>query len=184
MRNGFERGDDGTITWHCLPFEVGLLESLVTQLVELVDAPAWSDDPLQRWANEHHTAPLDREDPALARLFPEASSDEVEAGEFRRLMEAELRAQKGAEAQVVLAALRGAVGEKDPVVRIVAAEVDAWLRTSNAIRLVLGARLEIADDEDAEEIDDLDEDDPRAPTADVYHWLGHVQGSLLEAVTG
>lgn len=184
MRNGFDGAADGDITWYPLPFEVGLLESLVTQLVELVDAPAWSDDPLERWANEHRVAPLDREDPALARLFPEASSDEEVAGEYRRLMEAELRTQKAAEAELVLAALRPAVGEAEPEVRIVAAEVDPWLRTLNALRLVLGARLEITDDEDAEEIDGLDEDDVRAPTADVYHWLGHVQGGLLDAIVG
>lgn len=181
---GFERGADGGLIWRCMPFEVGLLESLVSQLVELVDAPAWSDDPLERWANERRVEPLDREDPALARLFPEASSDEAEAAEFRRLMEAELRTQKAAEAALVIEALRPAVGEAEPVVRIGAGHVQAWLRTVNALRLVLGARLDIADDADAELIDDLDPDDERVPTADVYHWLGYVQAVFLEALMG
>lgn len=183
MRSGFVRDGEGGIIWYCLAFEVGLLESMATQLVELVDAPAWSDDPLERWANERRAAPLDREDPALARLFPEASSDETEAAEYRRLMEAELRTQKAAEARIVLDALSPAVGEKDPVVRIPLAAHGAWLRTINAMRLVLGARLEITDDEDAEEVDDLDPEDDRAPIADVYHWLGYVQGLLLDALT-
>ncbi len=183
MMGGFERDADGSLTWHCLPFEVGLLESMTSQLVELVDAPAWSDDPLERWANERRADPLDREDPALARLFPEASSDEAEAAEFRRLMEAELRTQKAAEARIVMDALSPAVREKDPAVRISPAARDAWLRTINALRLVLGARLEITDDEDAEAVDDLDPEDDRAPVADVYHWLGHVQMQLLDALT-
>ena len=38
MMGGFERDADGSLTWHCLPFEVGLLESMTSQLVELVDA--------------------------------------------------------------------------------------------------------------------------------------------------
>ena len=184
MRSGFVRDGEGGIIWYCLAFEVGLLESMATQLVELVDAPAWSDDPLERWANERDSAPLDRDDPALARLFPEASSNPDEASEFRRLMEAELRTQKASDAAIVLAALAPAEGVADPEVAIPVSEQDAWLRTLNAMRLVLGARLGIDDDKDAELVDDLDPEDERAPVADVYHWVGYVQSLLLDAITG
>lgn len=184
MRSDFVRDSEGGITWCCLPFEVGLLESMVTQLVELVDAPAWSEDPLERWANEREAKPLDREDPAVGRLFPDASNDADEALEFRRLMEAELRSQKAADAEVVLAALEPALGEADPEVAIPLSEQHAWLRTLNAIRLVLGARLGIEDEEDAELVDGLDPEDERTPVADVYHWVGYVQSLLLDAITG
>lgn len=184
MRSGFVRDAEGGIIWFCLPFEVGLLESMATQLVELVDAPAWSDDPLERWANEREAAPLDRDDPALARLFPEASTNAEEATEFRRLMEAELRTQKAGDAAIVVAALTPAQGESDPEVSIPLVEQDAWLRTLNAMRLVLGARLGIDDDKDAELMDELDQSDERAPIADVYHWVGYVQSLLLDAITG
>lgn len=184
MRSGFVRDAEGGIVWFCLPFEIGLLESMATQLVELVDAPAWSDDPLERWANERDATPLDREDPALARLFPEASTNAEEASEFRRLMEAELRTQKAADAAIVLAALEPGEGRADPEVSIPVPEQDAWLRTLNAMRLVLGARLGIDDDKDAELVDELDPSDDRAPIADVYHWIGYVQSLLLDAITG
>ena len=184
MRSGFVRDGEGGIIWYCLSFEVGLLESMATQLVELVDAPAWSDDPLERWANERDVAPLDRDDPALLRLFPEASTDAEEASEFRQLMEAELRTQKAGDAAIVLAALAPAEGVADPEVVIPLAEQDAWLRTMNAMRLVLGARLGIDDDKDAALIDELDPDDDRSPIADVYHWVGYVQSLLLDAITG
>ncbi len=184
MRSGFVRDGEGGIVWFCLPFEIGLLESMATQLVELVDAPAWSDDPLERWANERDAAPLDRDDPALARLFPEASTNAEEASEFRRLMEAELRTQKAGDAMIVLAALAPAEGTSDPEVTIPLQEQDAWLRTLNAMRLVLGARLGIDDEKDAELVDDLDPSDERAPIADVYHWIGYVQALLLDAITG
>ena len=183
MRNGFVRDAGGNIVWYCLPFEVGLLESMATQLVELVDAPAWSDDPLQRWANERDAAPLDREDPALARLFPDASNNSEEASEFRRLMEAELRSQKASDAAIVLAAMAAAEGRPDPEVAIPTQAQDAWLRTLNAMRLVLGARLGIDDEQDAELVDDLEPDDERTPVADVYHWIGYVQSLLLDAIT-
>ena len=183
MRSGFVRDASGDIVWFCLPFEVGLLESMATQLVELVDAPAWSEDPLERWANERDASPLDREDPALARLFPEASSNSEEASEFRRLMEAELRTLKERDAAIVLAAMALAEGRADPEVDIPVVEQDAWLRTLNAIRLVLGARLGIDDEKGAELVDDLDPSDDRTPVADVYHWIGYVQSLLLDAIT-
>jgi hypothetical protein len=118
------------------------------------------------------------------RLFPEASTNAEEASEFRRLMEAELRTQKASDAAIVLAALAPAEGVADPEVVIPVAEQDAWLRTMNAMRLVLGARLGIDDDKDAELIDELDPDDDRTPIADVYHWVGYVQSLLLDAITG
>lgn len=183
MKNPFDRNIEGGFTWCCEPFEVELLHSMADQLIELVDAPAWSDDPLERWANERHASPLDDDDPALARLFPKASSDEEVAAEYRRLMEAELRTQKASEASLVMDALESVLGEKKPQVRIPAEHVDVWLRTFNALRLVLGARLEIADDKDAEEIEDLAPEDVRAPIADVYHWVGYVQALLLDAIT-
>jgi Domain of unknown function (DUF2017) len=183
VRNGFVRDSDGGITWYCLPFEIGLLESMATQLVELVDAPAWSDDPLERWANERDATPLDRDDPTLARLFPEASTNSEEASEFRRLMEAELRTQKATDAAVMLEALVPAEGEAEPVVVIPEPEQTAWLRTLNAMRLVLGARLGIENDADAAQVDEIEPSDERAPVADVYHWIGYVQSLLLDAIT-
>lgn len=184
MRNEFVRDADGAITWYCLPFEAGLLHSMVTQLVELVDAPAWSEDPLERWANEREAGPLDRDDPAVARLFPDASTNADEASDFRRLMEAELRSQKAADARLVIRALEPVREATDPEVALPVSEQEAWLRTLNAVRLVLGARLGIEDEEDAELVDNLDDEDERAPVADVYHWVGYVQSLLLDAITG
>jgi hypothetical protein len=184
VRSDFVRDGDGSIVWYCLPFEVGLLESMASQLVELVDPPAWSEDPLERWANEREAAPLDREDPAVSRLFPDASSIPDEASDFRRLMEAELRSQKAADAKVLLEALDPAQGKAEPTVAIPVSEQQAWLRTLNAMRLVLGARLGIEDERDAELVDTLDPEDERTAVADVYHWIGYLQSLLLDAITG
>jgi hypothetical protein len=99
-------------------------------------------------------------------------------------MEAELRTQKASDAAIVLEALAPAEGTSDPVVEIPVPEQIAWLRTLNAMRLVLGARLGIDTDKDAELVDEIEPSDERAPIADVYHWIGYVQSLLLDAITG
>jgi hypothetical protein len=53
-----------------------------------------------------------------------------------------------------------------------------WLRSLNDLRLVIGTRLGIEDEEDAWPA----EDDPRGPALLAYHWLTDVQGTLVEAV--
>jgi hypothetical protein len=99
-------------------------------------------------------------------------------------MEAELRTRKASDAAIVLEALAPAEGTSEPVVAIPVPEQIAWLRTLNAMRLVLGARLGIDTDKDAELVDEIEPSDERAPIADVYHWIGYVQSLLLDAITG
>ncbi len=179
----FRRGDDGTIDWLCQPFEVGLLESLASQLVELYEPPVWSDDPLERWANEQDAEPLDRTDPAIRRLFPDAYDDTDEASDHRRLVEGEQRSARAAEAEVVRAAVSSLAEQAHPMIRIPLAQQLVWLKVLNAMRLALGSRLGIHDEADAEAIEGLEDDDPRRAVADVYEWLGYVQSSLLEFMT-
>ena len=55
-------------------------------------------------------------------------------------------------------------------------DADAWLSTINQIRLVLGTRLDVSEDDDPI----IDEDDPRAPAQVIYQVMSHV----LEDLTG
>ncbi len=55
-------------------------------------------------------------------------------------------------------------------------DADAWLSTINQIRLVLGTRLDVGEDDDPI----IDEDDPRAPAQVIYQVMSHV----LEDLTG
>jgi len=57
-------------------------------------------------------------------------------------------------------------------------QAESWLYALNDVRLALGATLDI--DDDTPEV--LDDDDPRAPHLDVYHWLTWVQDSLVQAL--
>lgn len=55
-------------------------------------------------------------------------------------------------------------------------DADAWLSTINQIRLVLGTRLDVSEDDDPV----IDEDDPRAAAQVIYQVMSHV----LEDLTG
>ena len=59
---------------------------------------------------------------------------------------------------------------------------EAWLRTVNALRLVLGARLGIESADMAAAVEELGDDHPAYPGVEVYQWLGYVQGALLDCL--
>jgi hypothetical protein len=122
------------------------------------------------------------EDPALARLFPDAYRPDVEepeaAREFRRFTEPDLRAGKRGHAAAVLAQLQPLL-EHGGKLALDRDEADAWLSWLNDLRLVLGTRLEVTEDLDEAE---LDPDDPRTPVLAVYGWLGWLQESLLSCL--
>ncbi len=57
-------------------------------------------------------------------------------------------------------------------------QAEAWLYGLNDVRLALGTTLGI----DSDTPETLDDDDPRAPHLDVYHWLTWMQDSLVQAL--
>jgi hypothetical protein len=114
------------------------------------------------------------DDPALARLLPDAYPDDPDAsGEFRRYTERDLRAGKVAAAKTVLATLPAGGGR----VSLSEPQAQTWLRTLNDIRLALGVRLGIT-----EEMDRVGPDDPRFGALAVYDWLSGMQESLVHAL--
>ena len=181
------------ITTQLSAYEVELLTSLVRQLVELVsdgepagfaDAPTSSDpfDALVADLQVDRDEPEALDDPVLKRLFPTAYPDDpAAASDFRRFTERELRAQKVAEAQVVLDRL-DATGHGAQDLRIPREEVNAWLRTLTSVRLAVATRLGISDAETADELSDLPDDDPRIFMVSVYDWLGFAQETMVNAL--
>ena len=128
---------------------------------------------------------FDREDPVVGRLFPDVYRDDPEASaEMREFTEGELKTSKIDQAGAILAALPSSGGA---VVRLDEEAALAWLRALNDGRLALGTRLEVTDDTDL--MDELDEAVMSDPTSvrvrqlTMYHYLGIVQESLLEAIT-
>jgi uncharacterized protein DUF2017 len=122
------------------------------------------------------------EDPALARLLPSAHRDDGDvAAEFRRYTEQGLRERKRAGLETA----RRTLG-RDGALDLDRDEARAWIVALTDVRLVLGERLELRTDEDAEELaaalSEFDEDDPRGYLMAIYDFLTWLQESLVHAL--
>jgi hypothetical protein len=155
--------------------EARVLAQCATELLELLgDSDEVPDDPIAAMVGIASGDVRTPEDPALARLLPDAYSDDPEAAtDFRRYTEADLRASKRAAASTGLAQLQPLLGNGGKLV-LDRDECDAWLGWLNDIRLVLGTRLEVTEETD------YDSDEPAVA---IYGWLGWLQESLLSCLT-
>jgi hypothetical protein len=117
-------------------------------------------------------------DPALARLLPDfhASDAEFAAG-MRILHEPDLIARKDESAVRLLDSLPRGGG----TVHLDAQAAQAWVATLNDVRLALGIRLDITD-EDYEPPADADPEGMDAAMFATYRWLSAVQDSLVTAL--
>jgi hypothetical protein len=123
-------------------------------------------------------------DPALERLLPSAHRDDPElAAEFRRLTEHGLREGKAANLATAIAALMDADGDK---VRLDQQQAQAMVIALTDVRLLLGERLGLRTDEDADGLQDrleaASEDDPQLQLAACYDFLTWLQESLIQAL--
>ncbi|MGW2329095.1 DUF2017 domain-containing protein [Streptomyces sp. NPDC001700] len=180
--------------------EISILRSLAVQLAELIgpgDQPAGAEDPLDALFAEGPTKPPS--DPALARLFPDAygapdqkleGDAEKEAraasAEFRRYTENDLRARKRDDALAMVRDLdslsSGAAAKESAVLELPPQKSRQWLGALNDLRLAIGTRLEVTDDDDGGELLGLPDSDPRKPMVMAYFWLGGLQETLIETL--
>jgi len=174
-------------------FEADLLRSLASQLVELLrnEAAVPRQDADSFEALMDFSGPTtEPEDPVLARLFPTAYHDDDEAAaEFRRYTESALRDGKAAGAANVIDTLEeaGLPAELTEEALVIDVEIDqptaeTWLRTFTDLRLALATRLEIEAGDDDYWFT-LPDDDPRSQAYDIYHWIGQLQETLVEALS-
>jgi hypothetical protein len=182
--------------------EISIIRSLAVQLLELIGpgpAENASDDPLAELFAEGPSEPPS--DPVLRRLFPDAYGDpegtpqakEAEeqreySAEFRRYTENDLRAGKRENALAVIRALdalasaSASAGEDGAVLKLSADESRQWLGALNDLRLAIGSRLEIADEDDSDLLYRLPDEDPRKPMVMAYLWLGGLQETLVSTL--
>lgn len=123
-------------------------------------------------------------DSAIDRLFPAANrTDEAAAREFRRLTEDSLRARKIAGLDAATAALRGSADDRLELPHEVAL---TFLVALTDVRLVLGDRLGLREDADAQRLQDLaelaDPGDPAAYAVMVYDFLTWLQETLATSM--
>ncbi len=175
---GFRRNRHGQIWLHLPDQERQVLGGLLAQMAELLGEAhtvRGEDDPLARMVGIDDAA-VRPADPVLGRLFPDAYDDPEEADDFRRFTARDLRAIKLAHLGVAGRTL----ARPDPT-QLDAEESAAWLGALNDLRLTLGTRLALTDDNDQDD-DDLDPDDPRDANLLIYHWLTYHQDHLVHAL--
>lgn len=135
---------------------------------------------------------LDEErDPALDRLFPAGHrGDPLEAREFRRLTEGSLRQRKADNlATLIRVVERPSANPADPdELALDVGEAVAAVVALTDVRLVMGERLGLRTDDDAERLervaDELPEDDPAAFAVMLYDFLTWLQESLSRTLAG
>ena len=116
---------------------------------------------------------LPEDDPVRQRLFPDGYRDDVEAAaEFRALTEAGLRDDKAARTERCRAELPAGSGE----LPLPPEAAERWLTVLNDLRLALGTRLGVTQDEPT----DIDPADPRAQSWMIYYWLTTLQDGLVQ----
>lgn len=173
--------------------EISILRSLAVQLLELIgpgEEPAEGADPLAALFAEGPSEPPS--DPALARLFPDAyghgddTDDELReyASEFRRFTENDLRSRKREDGLAVVRTLDAlsAAGEGGAVLKLAPEDCRRWLGALNDLRLTIGSRLDVSDEDEGESLYRLPDSDPRKPMVMAYLWLGALQESLVETM--
>ena len=184
MLKPFRADRSGRIVGAFTEGQTGVLRFLLTGQLALLDEedPLGAEpDPLAASLGIADGPVKKPDNPALARLFPDAYGDADEASEFRRLTEPDLREAKRATARQVLETLQDyRPGDK---LSLDAEQARAWLGAVNDIRLVLAVWLEIEDDDD-DPFDRIDEQDERHEIVLMYHWLGAVVEWLVEALMG
>jgi hypothetical protein len=176
--------------------EISIIRSLAVQLLELIGpgpAEDASDDPLAELFADGPSEPP--KDPVLQRLFPDAygepggkatSPEEAEeqrqySSEFRRFTENDLRAGKRENALAVIRSLDelASAGDGGAVLQLSPEQSQQWLGALNDLRLAIGSRLEIVDEEDSDLLYRLPDEDPRKPMVMAYLWLGGLQETLV-----
>jgi uncharacterized protein DUF2017 len=145
-----ERTKAGDVVVRLGPDERELLRRLAAELEELLVA--------------------EPEEPSLRRLHPRAYEDDEVEREFRSLMGGELESRR-------LENLRGLAGTAGRE-RLDAQELDVWLAALNDLRLVLGTRLDVTEDQFA---DGFDPGAPDAYELAVYAFLTWLQEAAVKA---
>ena len=124
------------------------------------------------------------EDPALARLLPSGNrQDDAIAAEYRRMTEHGLRERKAQNLGTAIAALATADGDK---VTLDLAQAQAMVVALTDVRLLLGERLGLRTDEDAdalaERLEQAEDHDLETMLAAYYDFLTWLQESLTLAL--
>ena len=150
MRRTIRRARDGTFQLKLTDDERDLIVDLATQLRELL---------------------VSEESDGLERLYPPAYANDPEReSEYRAMVHDELLQKRLASVDVV--------EETAAATSLTEEQVTAWMGAINDLRLVLGTRLDVSEDQQLPALDD-----PRAPAFAVYQYLTALLGEIVHALS-
>jgi hypothetical protein len=110
------------------------------------------------------------DDPIVRRLFPTAYNEDPDRDqEYQQLVRDELLERRLA----ALATVEATASARD----LDEAALSGWLTALNDLRLVLGTRLDVSEDDDH-----VDPGDPDAPARAVYHYLSLLVSEAVDAL--
>lgn len=139
------------------------------------DAAADADGDAGAPAGEGIAAPPDAgwtDDPAIARLYPDARPDDPAwSATFRGMTRGDLDDARRANLAVVDATIDARTIDD--------AQAGAWLHVLNDLRLVMGARLGVTEDDQGEP---LDPEDPDAAARIVFAYVGWLEEQLVDVL--
>ena len=182
---------DGAILLRMTPNERAILRALVDDLRAIVgdETPTpglWeADDPLPAPAADEAAAEADdadeaddaganawdEADPVIARLYPDVRPDDpVWSAGFRDLVRGDLDDARREHIAAVAASLDARTIDD--------ADAEAWLHVLNDLRLVLGTRLGVVDDDDGS----FDPEDPDAAAKVVYAYTGFLEAQFIDVL--
>jgi hypothetical protein len=148
FRRLFSANSDGTVKVRLEEPARDLVKSLTEELRELLLVDETDD---------------------VRRLYPTAYTEDAERDTaFRAMVHDQLLMSRLDAIDVVQATLDNN--------QLSAEEADAWMSTINQIRLVLGTRLDVSEDDR-----EIDEDDPNVTNYVVYQVLSHMLDELTTA---
>lgn len=116
---------------------------------------------------------LGENSPNFKRLFPTAYPDDPEKDAGYQILARDQLVDARREAVEIM---RRSVNSE----LLTFQEISAWMGICNDLRLVLGTRLEISEDD----TETLPKDHPEAPTMELYRILGYVVSDIVMALLG
>jgi hypothetical protein len=192
MRDSVVRLPDGTIGLRLVERERSILRALLGDLREIVgeeaappglvelddggedvdadEGGAAADD---AGADPDDAEPVDvLTDPVLIRLYPDARPDDPAwSARFRDMIRSDLDDARRENLAVVEDTLDARSIDDD--------QAEAWLHVLNDLRLVMGTRLDITEEREAEP---FDPEDPDAAAMIVYAYTGWLEGQFVEVL--
>jgi hypothetical protein len=150
MKRTVRRARDGTFQLRLTDDERDLIADLAVQLRELL---------------------VSEERDGLERLYPPAYANDPERdAEYRALVHDELLEKRLAAIDIVEQTTTSTSLTED--------EVTAWMGAINDLRLILGTRLDVSEDQEVPSLDD-----PQAPAYAVYQYLTHLLAEIVYALS-